>query len=195
MSPLLQLLLAAKLSLLLIAGWTFGALLAVLLAARRSQSLQAQSSRLLLLALEGKADQARIQARNGGRALAPLLEALGGELAVPSPRPLLQDLGWIVLLSLGPIGLLIRGLSQLLARDGGDKTPSATALLVGLSILLPVTTLASVAIVQLSRKTARAMRGHCISLLAKSVKIAVEAETAEALRRGANPPTRDPRGA
>lgn len=194
MSPLLQLLISAKLSLLLVAGWSFGALLAVLLASRRSQALESRSSRLLLLFLEGKADQARIQARNSGKSLQPLLLALGGELAAPSPRSLLADLGWIVLLSLGPLGLLAHSLGRLVARDGQDKTPVAAALVIGLAVLLPVTTLAASAIVQLSRQTARALRGHCITVIAKTVKATIESETAESLRRGGNA-AKDPRGA
>jgi hypothetical protein len=170
-SPLIQLLLAAKGSLLVIAGGVFVAILAVLLAFRRSQAIEAQSTRLLVLALEGKADQARIQARTAGAEAAPLLAALGGEMQGPSLNRLLRDLGWVAMLNVWPAALVIHSLSQLSRRDGGDKTAIAAALLVGLAVLLPIATFASATIVQLSRSTARSMRGHCISLLAKSVKV------------------------
>ncbi len=68
----------------------------------------------------------------------------------------------------------------------------ATPLLFGFAVLIPLTFAAGFTILSIGRHSTRLLRGSYVTLLARNVKIALEAEIAEALRRG--PGVRDPRG-
>lgn len=164
----------------------------VLWAARRSRSLTVTANRLVYLALDGRADEARILARRESRELRPVLDALGGEISAPSARPLLLDAACLVGISVLPLLTFLVGLGAMAPDHGAERVTSAASLLAALAVLLPATAAAAAAVVELSRRAARAVRGATITLLARSVKATVDAELAEALKRGS---LRDPRGA
>jgi hypothetical protein len=164
----------------------------VVVSVRRSRRLSDKATRLLYLALEGRADEARIQARGESRELRPVLDALGGELTPPSTRPLVLDAAAIAAILVFPAGLVLYGLGVLMRAEAASKVPAATALLIGIAVLLPLTLASAATVLEMSRRSARTIRGACVTLLAKSVKKSVDAELSEALRRGAN--IRDPRG-
>lgn len=159
---------------------------------RRSRRLSDKATRLLYLALDGRADEARIQARQESRELRPVLDALGGEVTPVSTRPLIQDAIAVVALAVLPLVLVAYGFGVLVDPSAAKKIEASTALLLGIALLLPVGVAAVATILEMSRRSARDIRGACITLLARSVKSTVEAERSEALRRGAN--LRDPRG-
>ncbi len=159
---------------------------------RRSRRLSDKATRLLYLALDGRADEARIQARQESRELRPVLDALGGEVTPVSTRPLIQDALAVVALAVLPLVLVAYGFGVLIDPAGDKKIEASTALLLGIALLLPVGVAAVATILEMSRRSARDIRGACITLLARSVKTTVENERSEALRRGAN--VRDPRG-
>lgn len=164
----------------------------VVLSVRRSRRLSEKATRLLYLALEGRADEARIQARGESRELRPVLDALGGELTPPSSRPLVRDAASIATIFVFPAGLVLYGVAVLTNAEPAAKVPAATALLIGVAVLLPLTVASAATVLEMSRRSARTIRGACVTLLSKSVKKTVDSEMSEALRRGAN--IRDPRG-
>lgn len=157
----------------------------------RHRAASQTATKLVDLALGGRADEARIQARNATREISPLLDALGGELTAPKRRTPTRELLLAILLALPPIALTTYAFSAV-SEDSGSKRAIATSFLVGFALLTPISLAAIAGIINLGRETSRAIRGSCITLLARQVKNAVDAETAEALRRGTT--TRDPRG-
>lgn len=159
--------------------------------ARRARATTTTVTRLVDLALGGRADEARIQARNASAELGPVLDALGGELAPPRRRPYWRD---AVAAALTPLPLVILSVFAFtgLRSAGPDRVELASAVLIALGILLPICAAGAFAIIAVARHTDRSMRGSCVTLLARNVKGAVDAEVADALRRGAN--LRDPRG-
>lgn len=159
---------------------------------RRSRRLSDKATRLLYLALDGRADEARIQARSESRELRPVLDALGGELAPISARPIVQDALAIAAIAILPAVLVVYALNVLVDVGSSVKVEAGTALMVGIAILLPLAMAAVTTILEMSRRSARDIRGACITLLSKSVKTTIDNERSEALRRGAN--IRDPRG-
>ena len=87
-----------------------GAGFALVLAAvivRRHRKLAKDSSRLLYLALDGRPEEARGEARNAPRRFAPVLTALSGSLEPPQPRRFTSDLAGVVLLFVAPALLAI----------------------------------------------------------------------------------------
>src|SRR5947199_4851202 len=63
----------------------------------RAQSSQRTANKLVELALDGRADEARILARNASRDLAALLDALAGDLTSPRrAASTLRDLALVV---------------------------------------------------------------------------------------------------
>jgi hypothetical protein len=166
-------------------------LLAVLLATLRYRSTSQTATKLVDLALTGRADEARIQARNATRDIAPLLDALGGELAPPKVRLPVREMFFAGVVLLVPIALCVYAITAL---DGDDanRAQLASAFLIGLAVLAPLSIAAAFAVIGLARQTTRAIRGSSVTLLARQVKSTVDAENAEALRRGN--PARDPRG-
>ncbi|MEQ9501130.1 MAG: hypothetical protein RIT81_29955 [Deltaproteobacteria bacterium] len=159
---------------------------------RRSRRLSDKATHLLYLALDGRADEARIQARQESRELRPVLDALGGEATPISARPLIQDAVAVAALTVLPMVMIAYGFGVLTDPESAKKIEASTALLVGIAVLIPIGVAAIVTILEMSRRSARDIRGACITLLARSVKTVVETERSEALRRGAN--VRDPRG-
>ncbi len=158
----------------------------------RGHRLARRAAQVVFLALDGRADEARIQARGERGGLAPLVEALGGELAAPTARPLWRDAAALASLCVFPALLLARGLAALDAGAPADRIAAASALLGWGALLLPLIGGASLAVVELGRASARAIRGSCVSLLARSVRAAVDAELNQAQRRALR--ARDPRG-
>jgi hypothetical protein len=164
---------------------------AVVFAVLRYRSTSQTVTKLVDLALGGRADEARIQARNATREIGPLLDALGGELAPPRRRTPTREVLLIALLALFPIALCGYAMSVVGAQVP-HRAAVATSFLIGLAILTPLSIAAVLGIIGVGRQTSRAIRGSCVTLLARQVKNAVDAETADALRRGN--PVRDPRG-
>lgn len=159
--------------------------------AARAKRLRETINRLAFTALDGRPEEARVEARSGGRHLAPLLEALGGKLAPPQRRPWVQDALAIAILHLPLLVLLAYGAGAVRAASVQARLPAASSLFAGVAVAWPVALASSAVVVLLARRSARAMRATCISLIAKSVKNQVDAELAETLRRGG---LRDPRG-
>lgn len=170
---------------LLVAGAVIG------MNAIRHRRLRETANRLAFTALDGRPEEARVEARNGGRRLAPLLDALAGELTPPQRRAWLSDAVTIVALHLPVLLLVGYGASAVRTSDVEARLPAAAALFVGLAVAWPVALVGSTVIVAQARKSARALRATCISLIAKTVKTKVDAELSENLRRGG---LRDPRG-
>lgn len=157
----------------------------------RYRRLSDTVSRLAFTALDGRPEEARVEARNSGRALAPLLDALGGKLTAPRRRPWLQDAVIIFVLHLPLVLLVVYGTSAVRTAELESRLPAAGGLFFGVAIGLPVALIASTLVVAQARRAARSMRATCISLIAKTVKVQVDAELSESLRRGG---IRDPRG-
>lgn len=166
-------------------------LAAVGLAARGVRLLEAQSIRLVGLARAGRADEARIQARQASQDLGPILAALGGELTAPSTRPLVRDLVGVAVVSLFPLLAIVAGWQASLRSEAAARVAGISASLLALAVLLPTCVAAATLVVTFGRRGARVVRGAAVQLLARSVKAAVDAELSETLRRGGH---RDPRG-
>jgi hypothetical protein len=156
----------------------------------RAHGLQRTAAKLVELALGGRADQARIHARNANRDLRPLLDALGGELSRPRRAPLLKD-GLLLALIPAPTAILfLYGLTHI-AGQADNKLSIAAAFLLGMGILIPLSFAGALAIIALRGYSGRMVRGSYITLLARNVRTAIDSEQAEALRRSS---PRDPRG-
>lgn len=164
---------------------------AVLFAWMRHRSTSATATKLVDLALSGRADEARIQARNATREIAPLLDALGGDLTTPQPRKPTRELGLSLLVVVAPATLCIYAFSSIAAHVP-ERTVTAASFMIGLALLAPLSVAAMLGVIGVGRQTTRNLRGSCITVLARQVKTAVDAEIADALRRGN--PIRDPRG-
>ncbi|MCK6551494.1 hypothetical protein L6R52_37000 [Myxococcota bacterium] len=177
--------------LVITAAGALGMIAAAVAVAVRQRKLNDTATRLVELALGGRADEARIQARNESSELAPVLEALGGELAAPKTK--LPLITWIVLAVI-PLPTLALALyaRQLVGAVDASSLALVSSVLQGVAILAPVSITVAYTVVAVARAGQRSIRGACVTLLAKNVKAAVDAEVAEALRRGTN--LRDPRG-
>ncbi len=160
---------------------------------RRLKSLAETFNRLAYVAQDGRPEEARVEARAAGSALRPLLDALSGELTPPNTRSWLQSAGAIVVLHLPSLLLIIYGASSVRTDDMQSRLPSAVAFFIALAITWPAALAASVAFVIQSRRSARTLRGTCVTLVAKSAKTLVDQELSESLRRGGGM-HRDPRG-
>ena len=158
----------------------------------RQRRLLETANRLSYTAMDGRPEEARVEARTAGRGLAPLLDALGGELTPPQRRPWLIDAGTIVVLHVPVLLLLGYGAGAVRGADIDARLPAIAALFVGLAIAWPVALIGAAVVVVQARRSARALRATCIGLIAKTVKSAVDAELAEQRRRGGG--IRDPRG-
>lgn len=158
--------------------------------ARRTNRIVELADELLNLAMDGRADEARIRARRSGRAVRSVLNVLGGDVEPPHRRGMLEDTPWVLLVAL-PVLTFVTYSLLTLGGEGETRIQAATALLFGTSLLLPAAFAASISIFEISRRATRAVRGTCISLLAQNVKAAVDVERKEAIRRG---PQKDPRG-
>jgi hypothetical protein len=165
--------------------------LAVIFAFMRHRAASQTATKLVDLALGGRADEARIQARNATREISPLLDVLGGELAPPKSRTPAREAILSLIVGSVPLILCIYAMSALTSNEE-NRADVAGAFLVGLAVLVPFSIAAGVSVIGLGRQTSRAIRGSSITLLARQVKTAVDAEVADALRRGN--PVRDPRG-
>lgn len=156
----------------------------------RYRAIARAANKLVELALGGRADQARIYARNATQDLNPLLDALGGQLSRPRHRSLFRDLLMLLALPIPTVLLAIYGLSRI--RGTADHKVGATAaLMYGLAVLVPLSFAAAFGLIGIGRHARRLVRGSCVTLLARNVRAAVDTDVAEALRRG--PATRDPR--
>ncbi len=164
---------------------------AVLLAVRAVRQLTAQSGRLLSLARAGRADEARIHARQGSRDLAPILDALGGHLTAPAPRPLVRDLVAVAAVCTFPALAAAASWQASLRSDPGERIAGLTASFVALAILLPTALTASTLVFTFGRRGARVVRAAAVQLLTKTVRSHADIELSEAARRSE---PRDPRG-
>lgn len=162
------------------------------LSIHRYRSTEETSRRLVELALSGRPDEARIRARNSTAELEPILDALGGELTSPRRRSVLKDMFLLALLTI-PAGVLGLYSWSAIRRSTENTVEVSSVLLTGFAVLLPLSAGVGLTIVGLGRQTWRLVRGSCITLLARSVRTAVESEISEHLRRGPNS-IRDPRG-
>lgn len=164
-----------------------GVMLGIVFAAwRRTRRIEARAHALLSMAVQGRPDEARIQARMGGRAFAPFLAALGGELAPPSRRPLLKTTVEIVAVSSVPCALVGNGLRVLHSGETAGKVAASVTVLIGVAALAPLAVVSSVLLTALGRSGARAVRAAAISVLARTVRPSIDAELASALRRHRN---------
>ncbi len=143
---------------------------ALVVAHRRKVSAEETALRLLRLAETGRADEARIEARNSGRVMAPVLRALGGGLSLPTHRPLLRDLTEIGALVLPIVALVGYGLVSGAAADPDERVAVAIVLFLGLGLLLPLVLGTATGVVMLSRSAGRFVRGVCIRLVARRVE-------------------------
>lgn len=175
---------------LIVAAGGVGSLLVILLTLDRHKKLVGMANRVLELALAGRTQEARAQARQGSRDILPLVDALGGALVRPEPARSTGD----VLALFGLLGpwLLLAAYGMLALADDGKRSAIVAALLLGVAALLPVSLASALIVVSLGRHAAHRVRASSVAVLAKNVKSAVEAEVAEAMRRTAAP--RDPRG-
>ena len=187
----LQMLLGQPAILTLLVVGVAASVAVVALAVRGVRRLDDESAKLVALARSGRADEARIQARQGPRDMAPILAALGGELATPSPRPFVRDLVAALGVSIFPILVMVAAWQSAALANAAERVAGISASFLALSILLPVTFAAATLVITFGRRGARVVRGAAVQLLSRSVKIAVDAELSETLRRGGH---RDPRG-
>lgn len=161
-------------------------------AAIRGHRTTSTAARLAYVALDGRPEEARVEARQAGAHMKPLLEALSGALVSPRARPWLGDAAVMAVVHVPLVLLSLYGWSQLTAEAADARIGGATAVFQGVAVLWPAAAAASIAVVVLARHTARALRGTCVTLIAKSVRQQVDADLADQLRRGGVP--RDPRG-
>ncbi len=188
----MQALFADPIVLAIVAVGALGCLALAVLVVRRHGRLAADTARLLYLALDGRPEEARVEARASARRFAPVLSALSGDLAPPKPRRPASDLLAVVLLFAPPAALIGY---VLWAAQNGDFAARAHAVgggLLGLGLLLPLSTIAAAVVIAAARRSARSVRGSCLTVLAKSARVAVDADVADALRQGG---LKDPRNA
>ena len=152
--------------------------------ARAMQKLAQQSHQLLALARAGRADEARIQARQNPRDLGPMLGALGGQLQPPSPRPLVRDLIGVVGVSIFPALAVLAGWQASLIEDPAARIGGLSASFAALAILLPTAMAATTLVISMGRRGARIVRGAAVQLLARSLRAGVDIEAPDSLRRG-----------
>ena len=190
MTSLIDSILQAPLSMALLAAGlaVIGAI--VLLHNMRTEKIVRVADDLLQLALEGRADEARIRARRAGKTMQPVLDALGGDVLPPPRRAMLRDSPWLALIAAPVMAFVLYSLAELRV-SGETRIHVATALLFGTAILLPAAFAAAIAVFEISRRASRSVRGTCITLLAQNVKGSVDFDRKDALRRGAK---KDPRG-
>jgi hypothetical protein len=156
-----------------------------------AHNAQRDANKLVELALGGRADEARIIARNASTEVSSLLDALGEKLSPPRRPSTFRDALMTVTVTLPLVTLATVGFYKI--QNGAETNVAwATSLLFGFAVLVPLTFAAGFTILSVGRHSARLLRGSYVTLLARNVKIAFEAEIAEALRRG--PGARDPRG-
>lgn len=190
MSTLINILGEAKLAALLVVLGAVGILVLVVLALRRYRDINRTASRLVELAVGGRADEARILARNASSELAPLLDALVGDVSPPRARPMTKDVISAVLVLVPGMMLALYGLLAQ-GEEVAYRTSLASTLLLGAALLMPISAAAAAAIISLGGHAGRMVRGSCVTLLARNVKQSVDTDTSEAQRRAA---ARDPRG-
>ncbi len=159
----------------------------------RARALAARAAHVAFLALDGRAEEARIHARSEARALAPLLAALGGELAPPPPGLPAGDLAAALGVHALPALALAVGLHRATAGAPAERVAAVVGTLALAAALLPLAAGCAVAVVSAGQASARAIRGSSAALLAQAARGAAQAELAESLRRSAI--ARDPRGA
>ncbi|MEM7676717.1 MAG: hypothetical protein AAF449_12010 [Myxococcota bacterium] len=176
--------------LILVVAGALAAAVAVLLSLWNLIRLDQQADHLLSLATAGRADEARIQARQGAKDLEPMRVALRGVLSPPSTRPIIRDLVAIIIVLAFPVLTVIAGWQASISPVAAERVIGVSASFTALAILLPITIIASALVITLGRRRARAIRGAAVQLLSRTVKATVDAEFAEALRRGN---LRDPR--
>ena len=164
---------------------------AVLLSMRAVHQLTVQSGRLLGLARNGRADEARIQARQSTHDLAPLLAAFGGEVVRPPVRPVIRDVVAVAAVSTFPALATVACWQASLQTNAGDRITGLSAGFIALAILLPSATISAALILGFGRRGARVVRGAAVQLLANSVRMDVESDPAEVARRNR---ARDQRG-
>ncbi len=190
MTPLIDSILKAPLSLVLLGVGFIVIIGIVVLHAVRTDRIVHIAEDLMQLALEGRADEARIRARKAGKTMQPVLDALGGDVVPPPRRSMMRDSPWLLVIAAPVLLFVAYSLAEL--RDGAElRIHVATTLLFGTAVLLPVAFAASIAVFEISRRASRSVRGTCITLLAQNVKSAVDADRKDAIRRG---PRKDPRG-
>jgi hypothetical protein len=178
-------------ALLIVGLGVLGIVVLTALAFLRAQELQRIANKLVELALSGRADEARILARNATRDITSLLDALGGDLTAPKRPSPFRDLALVLPIATPAIALAFYCISKIHGGAEG-RVAGASSTLVGFAILIPVSFAAAFAIIAIGRHSARLVRGSYVTLLARNVKTTLDAEVAEALRRG--PAQRDPRG-
>ncbi len=187
----MQILLTPNASYAILVVGLFMMFMTVITMFRRGRRLESKALHFLELALDGRADEARIQARTESRELSVVLGALGGELASPGQRSLLRDLPPLVLICAPPLLFAVHAFYGISSSAAPEKIQMVRALLIGTALFLPAIFASFIAIIESSRSAARGIRGTCIKLLARSVKHSIETDLSEALRRGK---VRDPRG-
>lgn len=188
----MQLAFSDPLALVLVALGLATALGAVIFVAARGRKLADTAAQLAYVAMDGRPEEARVEARQGGRRLAPILDALSSDPTPPGTRPWLLEAAAVAALFVPPVLLVLYGWGSLHTAEPAARPGAAAALFIGLAVLLPTTLSSAALVVLLGRRSARLVRGSCVSLIARGVRATVDAETAEALRRGQGP--RDPRG-
>ncbi len=189
MAPLIDSILMAPLSLVLLVGGILVTIGFVVLHALRTDRIVRIADDLLELALEGRADEARIRARKAGRTMQPVLDALGGEVIPPPRRSMLRDSPWLILIAAPVLAFVLYNLAEL-RTSGVARIHLATVLLFGTAILLPTAFASAIAVFEISRRASRSIRGACITLLAQNVKSSIDVDRKDAVRRGVK---KDPR--
>lgn len=190
MTALVDSILEAPLSLALLVAALLVIIGIVVVHGIRTDRIVRVAEDLMQLALEGRADEARIRARKAGKTMQPVLDALGGEVIPPPRRSMLRDSPWLVLIA-APVLAFVLHSSSVVRSDVEGRIHVITTLLTGVAILVPAAFAAAIAVFEISRRASRSVRGTCITLLAQNVKSAVDLDRMDALRRGAK---KDPRG-
>jgi hypothetical protein len=143
--------------------------------------------RLVELALEGQQHEARIRARKSGRAVAPLLAVLSGEPVPPPSRSVLGDVSLATICFLPAMALPIYGAAAIEPGQGPDVLALASALMLGLVLMLPISSACAVLVIHLGAETSRAVRSACVKLLAERAREVVSAELKSTLPPPAAP--------
>src|SRR5262245_6709044 len=125
--------------------------LAVVFAFMRHRATSETVTKLVDLALGGRADEARIQARNATREISPLLDALGGDLSPPRPRSPAREIILAIGIAVWPLTLCIYALSAI-NTPAPHRAAIAASFLVGLAILAPLSIAAMLGVVGVGRQ-------------------------------------------
>jgi hypothetical protein len=168
-SALIDAMLAAQaVTTLVLAGFVV-VLFAVIVTVLRGRATRRHLEQTLALIEKNRIQEARIHARGAGSAAMPLVVALSSEPTIPSQASSLSALLWATISVLPVVALVTFGVTVMTETTNAHTIPTATAIMIGLSVLIPSSVLGCVTIAHVSARSTRWVRSICIQAVAATL--------------------------